>query len=54
MDAALAVTLENFDLYRGLSPQARARRLEIVSERTQSLLARLGMVWPQLPTASCR
>jgi hypothetical protein len=46
MDAALAETLENFKLYRGVSPQARARRLEIVSARTQSLLARLGLVWP--------
>ena len=49
MDAALAQTLENFELYGGLSPQARARRLEIVSGRTQTLLARLGLVWPPVP-----
>ncbi len=51
MDAALTETLENFGLYEGLSPQARSRRLEIVSERTQILLARLGLVWPPLPAA---
>ena len=51
MDAALTETLENFGLYRGVSPQARARRLEIVSGRTQILLARLGLVWPSVPGA---
>jgi amino acid adenylation domain-containing protein/thioester reductase-like protein len=51
MDAALTETMENFGLYRGLAPQARARRLEIVSGRTQMLLARLGLVWPPVPVA---
>ena len=51
MDAALTETLENFGLYRGLAPQARARRLEIVSGRTQTLLTRLGLVWPPVPAA---
>ena len=51
MDAALTETLENFGLYRGLSPQERARRLEIVSGRTQTLLARLGFAWPPVPAA---
>jgi amino acid adenylation domain-containing protein/thioester reductase-like protein len=51
MESALAETLENFGLYRGVSPQARARRLEIVSERTQALLARMGLVWPPAPAA---
>ncbi len=51
MDAALTETMENFGLYRGLAPQARARRLEIVSGRTQMLLARLGLVWPPVPAA---
>ena len=51
MDAALSETLETFGLYRGLSPQARARRLEIVSGRTQILLARLGLVWPPVPAS---
>jgi thioester reductase-like protein len=51
MDTALTETLENFGLYGGLSPQARARRLEIVSERTRDLLARLGLVWPPVPAA---
>lgn len=50
MSAALAETLENFGLYRGVSPQSRARRLEIVSIRTESLLARLGFVWPPVPS----
>jgi amino acid adenylation domain-containing protein/thioester reductase-like protein len=51
MDAALAATMETFGLYRGQSPQARARRLEIVSMRTQARLARLGLVWPETPDA---
>jgi thioester reductase-like protein len=51
MDLALATTLENFGLYRGVSPQARARRLEIVSGRTQALLGRLAVVWPEVPAA---
>jgi amino acid adenylation domain-containing protein/thioester reductase-like protein len=51
MDAALTETLENFGLYRGLSPQERARRLEIVSGRTQTLLTRLGFAWPPAPMA---
>ena len=49
MGAALTETLENFSLYRGVSPQERARRLEIVSGRTQTLLARLGLTWPPAP-----
>jgi thioester reductase-like protein len=49
MDAALTETLENFNLYRGLSPQHRARRLEVVSGRSQSLLAGMGLVWPPAP-----
>jgi amino acid adenylation domain-containing protein/thioester reductase-like protein len=51
MEAALAETLDNFGLYRGVSPQARARRLEIVSARTQMLLAQQGLVWPPIPAA---
>jgi amino acid adenylation domain-containing protein/thioester reductase-like protein len=51
IDAALTETLENFRLYEGVSPQSRSRRLEIVSERTQGLLARLGLLWPPLPAA---
>jgi amino acid adenylation domain-containing protein/thioester reductase-like protein len=51
LDAALGETLENFGLYDGRSPQARSRRLEVVSERTQLLLARLGLRWPPLPVA---
>jgi len=51
MDAALTETMENFGLYRGLSPQPRGRRLEIVSGRTQALLAGLGFAWPPSPVA---
>lgn len=46
MDAALMESLENFQLYRGVSPQSRMRRQKVVSDRTQALLARLGIVWP--------
>jgi amino acid adenylation domain-containing protein/thioester reductase-like protein len=48
-DTALSETLENFGLYRGISPQPRSRRLEIVSARTQTLLSQLGLVWPPIP-----
>ena len=51
LNAALTETLENFGLYRGVSPQPQARRLEIVSERTQTLLTRLGLLWPAAPAA---
>jgi len=51
MNAALTESLENFGLYRGVSPQLQARRLEIVSDRTQTLLAGLGLVWPTAPAA---
>jgi thioester reductase-like protein len=52
MDAALGETLEAFGLYRGISPQERGRRLEIVSCRTQTLLANLGFAWPAVPPAA--
>jgi amino acid adenylation domain-containing protein/thioester reductase-like protein len=48
-DIALSETLENFGLYRGISPQPRSRWLEIVSARTQMLLTQLGLVWPPIP-----
>lgn len=48
-DTALTETLENFGLYRGISPQAQSRRLEIVSARTQTFLTQLGLIWPPLP-----
>jgi amino acid adenylation domain-containing protein/thioester reductase-like protein len=51
MEPALNEALEAFGLYRGVSPQPRARRLEIVSARTQQLLAQLGMTWPEVPAA---
>jgi len=51
LDATLAETMENFGLYRGVSPQARARRLEVVSDRTRIVLAGLGLVWPPVVAA---
>ena len=54
VEAALTETLENFGLYRGVSPQLRARRMEIVSGRTQGFLARLGHVWPPVPASGQR
>jgi len=48
--AALAETMETFGLFRGLAPQPRARRLEIVSTRTQARLSRLGFAWPPVPS----
>lgn len=54
MNVALTETLENFGLYRGVSPQARARRLEIASGRTQILLKQLGLVWPALQATGHR
>lgn len=48
-DIALSETLENFGLHRGISPQPRSRRLEIVSARTRMLLTQLGLVWPPVP-----
>ncbi|WP_114858512.1 non-ribosomal peptide synthetase [Azospirillum brasilense] len=51
MDGALAQTLEGFGLYSGRSPQARGRRQELTSERTQELLGRMGFGWPPVPRA---
>ncbi len=49
MEAALTGTMETFGLYSGLSPQGRTRRLDVVTDRTQALLSRLGVLWPTLP-----
>ena len=51
MDGALTQTMEGFGLYSGRSPQARGRRQELTSERTQGLLARMGFGWPPVPRA---
>ncbi|MBP2291311.1 non-ribosomal peptide synthetase [Azospirillum rugosum] len=51
MDGALAQTMEAFGLYNGRSPQGRARRLELTSDRTQALLGRMGFGWPAVPRA---
>ena len=42
----LTETMENFRLYSGVSPQPRARRTEIVSTRTATLLAQGTVVAP--------
>ncbi|MDG5493327.1 non-ribosomal peptide synthetase [Niveispirillum sp. BGYR6] len=49
LETALAEILEGFGLHRGISPQARGRRLELASDRTQQFLRRLGVVWPAVP-----
>ncbi len=51
MEAVLGETLENFRIYAGGAPQPRARRLDVATERTQTLLTRLGLVWPSIPPA---
>ena len=53
-DTALADAMENFGLYRGRSPQARGRRLEVATQRTQTLLARLGLDWQAAPEAGIK
>ena len=53
MDNALTRTMENLRLYSGVPPQPRARRLEIVSMRTNALLAEMGLEWPPIPEAGC-
>lgn len=49
LETALSEILESFGLLRGVSPQAGGRRLEVCSERTQQFLARVGVVWPEIP-----
>lgn len=55
METALAEVLESFGLLRGISPQARGRRMEVRSDRTQQFLGRLGVEWPGiLPAGQAR
>jgi hypothetical protein len=54
LDVALTETMESLGLYGGVSPQRRARCIEIVSARTHALLSRLGLVWPTLPAEGQR
>lgn len=51
METALADILESFGLLRGISPQARGRRMEVRSDRTQQFLSRLGLEWPGIMLA---
>jgi amino acid adenylation domain-containing protein/thioester reductase-like protein len=51
MHALVTDTLETMGLFTGRAPQPQARRLEVVTARTQMLLARLGLLWPPVPPA---
>jgi amino acid adenylation domain-containing protein/thioester reductase-like protein len=51
MESALAETVETFGLQSGRSSLARLHRLSVASDRTQTLLERLGIVWPAIPPA---
>jgi amino acid adenylation domain-containing protein/thioester reductase-like protein len=50
MQVAFAETMGNYKLYRGLSPQPQFRRLELTAQRTNRILEKLGLFWPDLPT----
>lgn len=50
----MAELVEAFGLMRGQAPQPRGRRLEVITERTQTLLKRLGFNWPDVPIAGLR
>jgi len=51
---ALSELVEAFGLMRGQAPQPRGRRLEVITERTQDLLTRLGFSWPEVPALGLR
>jgi thioester reductase-like protein len=50
----MAELIEAFGLMRGQAPQPRGRRLEVTTERTQTLLTRLGFSWPEVPITGLR
>ncbi|WP_417793250.1 amino acid adenylation domain-containing protein [Terasakiella pusilla] len=50
----MAELIEAFGLMRGQAPQPRGRRLEVITERTQTLLTRLGFSWPEVPITGLR
>ena len=51
MQPAFAEAMASFGLYGGAAPHDLSGRLEPVSWRTNALLAKLGLVWPDLPAA---
>jgi predicted GNAT family acetyltransferase len=51
MESALAETVETFGLQSSRSYLTGLNRLVIVSDRTQILLGRFGIVWPAIPMA---
>lgn len=51
MEMAVAETVETFGIQADRSPLARYNRLAIASDRTDALLDRLGVVWPDIPAA---
>jgi amino acid adenylation domain-containing protein/thioester reductase-like protein len=51
MESALAETVETLGLQSVRSRLARFHRLAVASDRTQTLLERLGIAWPAIPPA---
>ena len=49
MDGAVSEIMELFGIHRGISPHPRARRLEVITDRTRDFLTRLGVSWPDMP-----
>ncbi|MDV7340258.1 amino acid adenylation domain-containing protein [Terasakiella sp. A23] len=50
----LSDLVEAMYLTRGEAPQPRGRRLEVITERTQTLLSRIGFSWPDVPVSGLR
>jgi amino acid adenylation domain-containing protein/thioester reductase-like protein len=50
MESALAETVEALGLHSGRSATAGLHRMAVVSDRTQVLLERLGIAWPEIPS----
>ena len=51
MESVLADTVENFGLQTGRSLLTRLHGVEIASNRTQLLLDKFGITWPEIPQA---
>ena len=51
MESVLADTVENFGLQTGRSLLTRLHGVEIASDRTQLLLDKSGITWPEIPQA---
>ena len=51
MELALADTVENFGLQTGRSLMTLLHGVEIASDRTQRMLDKFGITWPEIPQA---